>query len=41
MRELKDLLESLYKKLNKRGLVDPEPQHFKQLIPFHVLHYNS
>lgn len=28
MRELKDLLESLYKKLNKRGLVDPDPLKF-------------
>ena len=28
MRELKNLLESLYKKLNKRGLVDPDPLKF-------------
>ena len=28
MRDLKDLLESLYKKLNKRGLVDPDPLKF-------------
>ena len=28
MHELKDLLESLYKKLNKRSLVDPDPLKF-------------
>lgn len=28
MRDLKNLLESLYKKLNKRGLVDPDPLKF-------------
>ncbi len=28
LRDLKNLLESLYKKLNKRGLVDPDPLKF-------------
>ena len=28
LRELKNLLETLYKKLNKRGLVDPDPLKF-------------